>query len=95
MGLPSLATTTSTTSSTTAADSNASSGLPLNQYMGIASTFAAGGSSSWASIPARFHPRPLGQDEMDAIRFGGEAQDILPIGYKAPPAAAKKGGKKK
>lgn len=48
------------------------------------------GASSWASLPLKFRPRPIDEEEMESIRFGGA---VNPIGWKPP--AAKKGGKKK
>ena len=81
LGLPGLGSSSSSSAATTGSTAG-----------GAASSFVSSNTStaSWRDLPSRFHPRPLEEEEMDSIRFGGA---VNPIGYK-PPKAGKKGGKK-
>jgi hypothetical protein len=90
----STTTTANVVNTTSSSSTTVSSSNNINVAAAAAAVLASSAAlvGSWNKIPARFRPRPLEEEEMEAIRFGGAGNDILPIGFK--PALAKKGGKK-
>lgn len=91
LGLPAVgaAGTSSTTTTTPVIQQNSNTFASTAQFATLGNAIPG----TWNRVPARFHPRALEEEEMDAIRFGGAGSDIMPIGWK--PTPAKKGGNKK
>lgn len=89
LGLSAAAAITTTATATTSSTSTtaATTGTNASYFTSTESLVL-----SWNNLPARFRPRPVSEEEMEAVRFGGVGSDIMPIGWK--PAPAKKGGKK-